>query len=116
MKNDDLKYNPLEIDEGGWIPKRSSHPVSITKSCWFCTYAPAIAFIFIDIYGGYHGHLHQIGWLIFQLLFASMYVSNNEKLFERKEDGKIQWSTSGIMLVLMLGITLRAILFILLLS
>lgn len=108
-------YNPLEVDEGGWIPVRNNNPTS-SKPCWFCRHAPVITFILADFYAGYHGYIHETMWLVIQLLFASMYIKDTEKFFERKPDGKIQWNPSGIMVVLMLGITLRAIMFTLLLS
>lgn len=108
-------YNPLEVDEGGWIPVRTNN-LSLAKPCWFCKHAPVITFILADLYAGYHGYVHESMWLIIQLLFASTYIKDTERFLEVKTDGKIQWNISGIMLVLMLGITLRATLFILLFS
>jgi hypothetical protein len=110
------KYNPLEIDEDVY-PIRGINMTKETQTdCKLCRYAPVITFILADIYAAYHGYVHEIMWIIIQLLFASMYIKDTQRFFERKSDGKIHWNTSGIMLVLMLAITLRTILFILLFS
>jgi hypothetical protein len=108
---DNFKYNPLEVDERGWIPVRSQSIVPpALKNCLPCKYAPIVLFVIVDFIISMYGLSHQSMWLCLQLLFGSFYVKSSayqEGRYLEKTDNQTRIST--IMLGLMAGITLRHI-------
>lgn len=102
------KYNPLEIDEGGWIPIREQYMAQeIKKPCTLCLLFPIISFVLIDFLVSLFDLAHTSSWLLIQLLLGSFYVRSYA--FQEGKDNKKEMKLSNIMLCLMTGIVLRDI-------
>ena len=113
--DDKFKYNPLEVDEGGWIPVRNDYSIPPQKeSCKICQYSPVILFLLIDWLGAVFGIIHDPKWIWVQLLVALIYIKNINSLssfVEKDLKGKIIWKPAGVLLVLVFSILLRKLIF-----
>lgn len=111
MANLPDNFNPLEVDQGGWIPMRNQSlvPPALTN-CLPCKFAPVVFFVVVDFTISLCGLSHEYMWLCLQLLVGSFYVRSSayqEGRYLEKSDKQIRIST--IMLCLIAGITLRNI-------
>ena len=117
LTDDELKiskalseYNPLEIDEGGWIPVRNNYPNSIEKKeCIFCKLSPMIFYILFDIVGCLFGFVFNPFWVTFEILLGFSYVLSNNKKLKKNIFKKL--NLKNILGILTIGIIFRAILF-----
>lgn len=68
------KYNPLEDDDGEWVPVRGQSMNKETrKDCILCKHASFVLYLVFTVAAHNAGYITSYGWLFVQLLLG-LYV------------------------------------------